>query len=156
MPELPFDNPQEWVRWYACWVETPARWPELVEVPTPRDPINFAKLVWASFQFPKVKFLGEKENDYTLPPAPHCIEWDAFVPPTESNFTSWDYRLWQSKTLPLTKALQLRAEKAQPTETDTPHQLVVCIRELREAMEPLTSFTNEGVLVNDPPSSWKR
>ena len=54
MPKPPSDNPQEWVRWHAHWVGTPAWRPELVKVPTPRDPISFAKWVWASFQFPKV------------------------------------------------------------------------------------------------------
>ena len=29
---------------------------------------------------PKGKFLGKKENDYTPPPVPHCIEWDAILP----------------------------------------------------------------------------
>ena len=49
MPKLSFDNPQERVRWNVCQVETLAWWPELVKVPTPRDPISFAKWVWASF-----------------------------------------------------------------------------------------------------------
>ena len=80
IPEPPFDDPQEWVRWYAYWVETPAWWPEVVDIPTPRDLISFARQVQASFQFPKAKFLGKKENDYTPPSAPHYIEWDAFLP----------------------------------------------------------------------------
>ena len=49
-------------------------------VQTPRDPLSFAKHMWASFQFPKVKYLQGKHNDYTPPPAPHFIEWDAFLP----------------------------------------------------------------------------
>ena len=95
MSEPSFNNPQEWVRWHACWAGTPAWWAELVKVPTPRDLISFAKWVWASFQFPKAKFLGKGENDYTPPPAPHCIEWDAFLPQTKSNFARQDYRLRQ-------------------------------------------------------------
>ena len=110
MPEPPFDKPQEWLRWHAHWVETPAWWLELVQVPTPRDPISFAKQVWASFQFPKAKFLGKRENDYTPPPAPHCIEWETFLPQTKGNFVSQDYRFRQSKmTLAFTKALQFWA-----------------------------------------------
>ena len=61
--------------------------------PTPRDPISFAKCMWASFQFPKVKYLRGKCNDYTPPPAPHCIEWDAFLPQAKGDFGSLDYRL---------------------------------------------------------------
>ena len=106
----------------------------------------------ASFQYPNAKFLGKRENDYTPPPPPYCIEWDVFLPQTEGNFVSQDYRLRQSKkTLALTKALLFWVEKAQPSQTNKPCQLAVCVRELREAMEPLTSFTDEDVLTNDPP-----
>ena len=73
-PNLPFDDPQEWVRWHAHWVETPAWWPELVKVPTSRDPISFARRVWPSFQFPKAKCLGKRGNDHIPLLAPHCIE----------------------------------------------------------------------------------
>ena len=97
MPKPPFDNPQEWVRWHACWMETPAWWLEVVKVPTPRDLISFAKWVWASFLFPKAKFLREVENDHTTPPSPHCIEWDAFLPQTKGNFASQNYSLRQPK-----------------------------------------------------------
>ena len=143
-PEPPFHNPEEWVRWHACWVETPAWWLELVKVPTPRDPISFAKWVWASFQFPKAKYPRKGGDNYTPPPAPHCIEWDAFLPQTKGNFASQDYRLRQpKKTLALAKALQFWAEKAQPSQINKPCQLAACIRELREAMEQLTSFTDK-------------
>ena len=139
------------MKWHAYRVETPTWWLELVEVPTPRDPISFARQMQASFQYPKAKFLGKRENAYTPPPAPHCIEWDAFLPQTEGNFMCQDYRLRQSKkTLALAKALQFWVEKAQPSHTDKPCQLAACIRELREAMEQLTSFTDEDILVNDP------
>ena len=68
---------------------------------------------------------------------------------------SQGYRLRQPKnTLIFAKALQFWTEKAQPPQIDKPCQLVACIRELREAMEPLTSFTDEDVLANDLP--WKR
>ena len=80
MPKPSFDDPQELVRWCAHQVETPAWWPKLVKVPTSGDPISFARRVWASFQFPKVKCLGKGENDHTLPPTPHCVEGDTFLP----------------------------------------------------------------------------
>ena len=93
MPKLPLYDPWEWVKWCAHQVETPAWWPELVEVPTPRDPISYARQMQVSFQYPKAKFLGKGKNDYTPPLAHHCIEWDAFLPQTEGNFQSQDYRL---------------------------------------------------------------
>ena len=111
----------------------------------------------ASFQFPKAKYIRKRENDHTPPPAPHCIQWDAFLPQTEGDFASQDYRLKQPrKTLAFAKALQLWAEEAQPPWADKLCQLVVCIREMREAKEPLTTFTDKDVHVNDPPSCWKK
>ena len=92
-PEPPLDNPKEWEACWAHWVETPTLWPELVMVPTPRDPICFAKYMQALFQFPKVKYLWGEHNDYTLPPAPHCIEWDTFLPQAKGNFGGLDYWL---------------------------------------------------------------
>ena len=114
MPKLPLDDPKEWVTWWACWVEIPAWWPELLMVSTPWDPISFAKCMQASFQIPKEKYLWGKCNDYTLPPAPHCIEWDAFLPQAKGDFGGLDYRLWQpNKTLSLAKALQCWVDQTQ-------------------------------------------
>ena len=68
-----------------------------------------------------------------------------------------DYRLKQPrKTLAFAKALQFWVEEAQPTWVNKPCQLAACVRELREAMEPLTTFMDEDILVNDPPSPWKK
>ena len=159
MPELPFNNPQERVRWCAHWVEIPAWWlrarwrfpPLGIQSILPSRCAGFLPVLQGKVH------LGTKENDYALPPVPHCIVWDTFLPQTESNFTSQDYRLRQSKTtLVLTKSLQFWVEKALPTQTNRLCQLAACVRELREAMEPLTSFTDEDILVNDPPSLWKK
>ena len=94
MPKPPLDDPKKWVAWQACQVEIPDWWPELVMVPTPRDPISFAKHLRESFQFPRVKYLQGQSDDYTPPPAPHCIGWDAFLPQAKGNFGSLNYRLW--------------------------------------------------------------
>ena len=58
------------------------------------------------------------------------------------------------KTLAYTKALQYWTKKAQLPWAGQPHQLAACVKELRESMETLTSFTNEEVLTNGPPSHW--
>ena len=113
--------------------------------------------MWASFQFPKVKYLWGKHNDYTSPPAPHCIEWDAFLPQAEGDFGGLDHRLWQpKKTLALAKALQFWADWTQPSWAHNKWQLAECVRELREEMKPMTTFTDENVLNNDPPSAWNK
>ena len=95
------------------------------------------------------------ENDYTPPPMPHCIEWDAFLPFGNGNFASQDYRMKQpQKMLAYGKALQLWVEKAQPPWAGQPHQLVACRKGLRESMELPTSFTNEEVLTKELSSHW--
>ena len=156
MPEPSFDNPHEWVRWCACQVETPAWWPELQNVPTQRDTIGFAKQVQASFHLPKAKCLTRgKENDYTPPPMPHCIKWDTFLPFDNGNFANQDYRMKQpQKMLAYAKALQFWAKKAQLPWASQPHQLAACVKESKESMELLTSFTNEEVLTKEPSSHW--
>ena len=58
------------------------------------------------------------------------------------------------KTLAYIKALQFWAEKAKLPQASQPCQLVACVKELRESMEQLTSFSNEEVLTDDPPLPW--
>ena len=121
-------------------------------LPTPTDP-NLAKCMWASFQFLKVKYLWGECNDYTQPPAPHCIEWDAFLPQVKGDLGGLDYWLWQpKKTLVLAKALLFWADETQPSWAHNKWQLAECIREMREEMKPMTTFIDEDVLNNDPPS----
>ena len=151
------EEPMGWVRWWASQVETLAWWLELVMVPTPRDPVSFGTCLQALFQFPKAKYFQGKQNDYTLPSAPHCIEWDAFLPQAEGDFVSLDYQLRQpKKTLALAKALQFWADEAQPSWANKLQQLAECVRELRKEMKPMTTFTDKDVLNNDPLSPWKK
>ena len=60
MPEPPYDNSNEWVKWHAHQVETLAWWPELQRIPNQTDTVQFARWVWASFQMPKVRCLTLK------------------------------------------------------------------------------------------------
>ena len=96
-------------------METPVWWSKLHRVLNQRDTIQFTKQVWASFQIPKAKCLAQgMENDYKLPPTPHCTEWDAFLPFGTGNFASQDYRMKKpQKMLAYAKALQFWVEKAQ-------------------------------------------
>ena len=106
--ELPLDDNNKWVMWYTCWVETPAWWPKLQRVPNQMDTIQFARQVSASFQLPKVMCLTLKtQNDYLVPPMPHCIERDTFLPFSTVSFGSQDYWMKQlHKTFTDMKALQ--------------------------------------------------
>ena len=90
------------------------------------------------------------ENDYSVPPTPHCLERDAFLPISTGNFSCQDYQMKQpQKTLTYTKALQFWLEKAQLPPLGQLDQLAECVRELRDYLEPLTSFTDEEALTND-------
>ena len=127
-----------------------------VEVPNQTDIPQFVRWVWPSFQMPKVRCHAEKmENDYLAPPGPHNIKRDAFLPFSTVKCGSLDYHVKQPhKTLAYSKALQFWAEKAQPPMPDQPCQLAECVWELKEAMGPLTTFTDEEVLSNDAPLHW--
>ena len=72
-------------------------------------------------------------------------------------FGSHDNWLKQpKKTLAYVKVLQHWAEKAQPPMLYEPCQLVECVWELRESIEPLTIFTNTEVFGNVKPLNWVR
>ena len=58
------------------------------------------------------------------------------------------------KMLAYAKALQFWDKKAQSHWASQPWQLVAYIKELRELMELLTSFTNDEVLTKYPPLHW--
>ena len=117
---------------------------------------QFVRRVRASFQIPKARCHAKKmENDYSVPPAPYCIERDTFLPFNTLKFSSQDYHMKQpQKALAYAKALQHWAEKAQPPMPGKPCQLVECVWELRDAMETLTMFMDDDVLSNDAPSPW--
>ena len=80
----------------------------------------------------KVKCLtGGMENDSTLPPMPHCIEQDAFLPLGTGNFASQDYRMRQpQKILAYAKVPQFWVERAQLPLPSQPCQLVACVKDL--------------------------
>ena len=102
---------------------------------------------------PKVRCLAIKtEHDYSGPPTPHCIQRIAFLPFSTAKFCIQDYQMKQpQKTLVYAKVLQLWVEKAQLPLLGQSHQLAECVQELRESMEPLTTFTDKEVLSNDAP-----
>ena len=60
------------------------------------------------------------------------------------------------KTLELAKALQFWANWSCPPGAHGKQQLAECIKDLREEMKLMATFTNEDVINNDPPSPWKR
>ena len=109
----------------------------------------------ASFQMPMACYCATKgKNNYTPPPTPYCLNWVVYLPFSEMKFGREDYRIHQpQKTLAYAKVLQYWAEKAKLPTVGEPCQLAECIQELREAMEPLTTFTDQEVFSEVTPSN---
>ena len=90
------------------------------------------------------------QNDYSTPLAPICLRKDKFLPPQDPQMSSQDYCLGQPiKTLACAKVFQYWVERAKPLIPSKPHQLAGSILELRQAMEPLTTFKDSEVLAYD-------
>ena len=90
------------------------------------------------------------KNDYSTLPVLKCIGKDQFLPPLNPRMGSQDYCLGQPrKTLAYAKALQYWAEKAKTLLPGKAHQLTESILELRQAMEPHTTFQDSGFLGDD-------
>ena len=109
-----FANNYDWVAWWVEQVATPTWWPILASVLGQKDICQLAWLVWASFQMPMACYCGTKgENNYTAPPAPQCLNWDAYLAFRDMKFSGPDYRICQiQETFAYAKALQHWAEKA--------------------------------------------
>ena len=99
-------------------------------------------MVWCQAQ-------GE-DNDYSTPLAPKCIKKDRFLSSLDPRIGNQDYHYGQPrKTLANAKALQYWTERVKLPIPSKPHQLARSILELRQAMEPLTTFPDSEVLCND-------
>ena len=110
----------------------------------------------ASIQVPKVRCHALKvDNNHSTSQAHHTLDRDWFLPLLDMWFSSQGFWLtWPQKTLAYVKALQYWAEKTQPPICSEPHQLAESMLELWWMMEPLTTFTDEEVLDDVPPSNW--
>ena len=154
--EPSFDNNYEWVVWWAEQVATPMWCPKLASILGQRDIHHFAWLVWVSFQMPQACYVATQGfNNYMVPPTLPCLDHDAYLAMEDPRFGSQDYCMKQlQKTLAYAKALQHWANLARPTPSGESCQLVECIKELREWMEPLTTFTNTQVFEVMKPLNW--
>ena len=154
-PEPSLEDSNKWILWCAHQVETLSWWPELWEVPNEMDIPHLQGGCGHHFRCWRQGVMPQTLKMTSVAPTPHCIEWDAFLPFNKLQFSGQDYCMKQpQKTLAYTKALQHWAEKAQPPTPGKAHQLAECVQELREAMEPLTTFTDAEVFGDDVPLHW--
>ena len=122
----------EWIRWHAQQLDMPAWWQELKEVQGQDNLQEFAWMVQASFEVPKVRsHVAKVDNDHSMLPTHHSIDRDRFMPLPDMWFGTQDFHLTQpQKTLAYAKTLQYWAEKAQPLIPGKPHHLVESILDL--------------------------
>ena len=78
----------------------PIWWPKLASILGQRDICQLAWLVWASFQMPQACYAATKGfNNYMVPPTPHCLDHDAYLPMQDLRFGSEDYHLKQPQKI---------------------------------------------------------
>ena len=147
------ENCKVWVEWQACHVDMPEWWEELVAIPNVGDYRKLAQKICGSFEIPRVRCEAIKvTNDYSVPPAPKCVERKLFLPALDSRLPCQDYCKKQpQKTLPYTQALQYWAERANLPCPGEMHHLVKCVLGSRWAMMPFTTFSDCAFLEKAKP-----
>ena len=144
LPEPSINNYKMWLEWWAHQLDTPNWWKELVAIPNLGDLERLAWKICTSFEVPQVRCeILRDHGEYTVPPAPKCIQWDMFLLDVNSHLPDHDYWLKPlQRTLVYAQALQYWAEKANPLVPGEPHHLAMCIHELRQCMKRYTTFSD--------------
>ena len=146
----------EWIQWHTQQVDMLVCWQELQEALGHKNCWEFVWKVHALFQVPKAwSCVIGVDNDHCTPLAHWSLEKYKFMLPPDLWFGTRDYWLMQpQQTLTYARALQYWAEKGQPLIPDVPCCLAESVLELRQAIEPLVTFSDEEVLTATAPSNW--
>ena len=80
LPERSILDIKTWLDWQACQLSTPCWWWELRANSGMKDPQKLTRKIWASFLIPKVRSRAFPGQDFTMPPAPKCLNRNAFLP----------------------------------------------------------------------------
>ena len=146
-PEPSINNCKVWLEWWASQADMPDWWGELVTIPNVGDPERLAHKICTCFKISWVrcKALGDSE-DYTMPPPPKCIQRKMFLFVPYPHLQCQNCHLKQPlRTLAHTQALQYWAEKANPPGPNEPHNLAMCVQELRWKMKSYMTFSDCNV-----------
>ena len=143
-PEPSILDIKTWLDWQACQLSTPCWWEELRAIPGVKDPWKLVCKIWASFSIPKIRSRAFQGQDYTVPPAPRCLNWNAFL------LDELPYQDVQQQPFLLTVAyargLQYWPEKLNLLESPDFCPLVGSVVELREVVREHIVFTNWDLL----------
>ena len=70
---------ETWLDWQAHQLSTPCWWEELRAILGVKDPQKLTCKIWTSFSIPEVRSRTFPGQDYTVPPVPRCLNWNAFL-----------------------------------------------------------------------------
>ena len=139
-PEPSILDVKTWLDWQACQLSTPCWWWELKAIPSMKDLQKLAHKIWASFLIPKVRSRAFPGQDFTAPPAPKCLNRNAFLP---NDLLYQD--VWQQPfllTVAYARGLQYWVEKLNLPEGSNFCLLAGSVIELREMVKEHVVFTN--------------
>ena len=135
---------ETWLEWQAHQLGTPAWWSELTAILGMKDPWKLVCKIQASFYIPKVRMRAFLEQEYTVPPAPKCLDRNAFLPDELSYPDIWQKPILLMDTY--ARGLQYWVEKLNPLESPDLHPLAGSVVELREIVWEHVTFINWDVL----------
>ena len=136
---------ETWPEWQACQLGTPVWWSELKGV---EDLKKNACKIQASFSIPEVRMRAFLEQGYTVPPAPKCLNRNAFLLDELSYHNVWQQP--NHLTVAYAMGLQYWAEELNLLESPDLCPLVGSVVELRETVQEHVTFTNRDVLQGYP------
>ena len=145
LPEPPISNVETWLEWQASQLSTPTWWLEHRSIPGVKDPWKLAHKIWAS-SIPEVRMRATPGQGYTAPPAPRCLNRNAFL---LDDLLYQD--VWQQPVLLMityARGLQYWAENHNLPENPDSCPLAGCVLELGEAIREYITFTNWDVFLD--------
>ena len=89
LPEPSISDIEVWLDWWADQLGTPCWWWELRAISGVKDPWKLAHKIWASFSIPEVRRRTFPGQNFTAPPAPKCLNRNAFLPDNLSYQDIW-------------------------------------------------------------------
>ena len=133
-----------WLEWQAQQLGTPAWWSELEAILGVEDPWELTCKIRASFYIPEVRMRAFLEQVYTVPPAPKCLNRNAFLPDELSYQDVWQQPILL--TIAYARGLQYWAEKLNPPRSLDLHPLAGSVVELRETVQEYVTFDHWDVV----------
>ena len=144
LPESPTLDVETWLDWQVCQLNTPTWWLELRAILGVKDLQKLAHKIWVSSSIPKVRMRAIPGQEYTVLPAPKCLNRNTFLLDKLSYQDVWQQPVLLTVTY--ARGLQYWAEKHNLLESPDFHPLVGGAVELREAVREHVTFTNWDVL----------